>query len=223
VSVVIPVLGDAAHLGELLSRLHALAPPPEELIVVDGGASEDCRWICESARATYLQSPAGRGRQLREGAARATGAILWFLHADADPAVDAVARIRHAVAAGAHGGYFRFRFSGEPCLRKALLAALINLRARLGVPYGDQGLFMMRAAYEQAGGFADAPLFEEVPLVRALRRAGRFDSVDAAIGVSPRRWERDGWVRRTLENRLLALAYMAGISPHRLARRYRGR
>jgi hypothetical protein len=82
---------------------------------------------------------------------------------------------------------------------------------------------MTRAAYEQAGGFADAPLFEEVPLVRALRRAGRFDSVDAAIGVSPRRWERDGWVRRTLENRLLALAYMAGISPHRLARRYRGR
>jgi hypothetical protein len=66
-------------------------------------------------------------------------------------------------------------------------------------------------------------LFEEVPLVRALRRAGRFARVGATIGVSPRRWERDGWVRRTLENRVLALGYLAGISPRRLARRYRGR
>jgi rSAM/selenodomain-associated transferase 2 len=223
VSVIIPVLGDEAPLGELLGRLRALAPPPDEVVVVDGGASEACRAICNGERAIYLRSPPGRGRQLREGAARATGAVLWFLHADAEPAVDSVALIRRAVDAGARGGYFRFRFAGEPRASKSLLAALINLRASLGVPYGDQGIFATRTAYQQAGGFTDAPLFEEVPLVRALRRAGRFARIDATIGVSPRRWERDGWVRRTLENRILALSYMAGLSPQRLARRYRGR
>jgi hypothetical protein len=70
------------------------------------------------------------------------------------------------------------------------------------------------------GGFADEPLFEEVPLVRAARERGHFAAVSAAIGVSPRRWERDGWLRRSLGNRLLAIGYMLGISPRRLARRY---
>ena len=74
--------------------------------------------------------------------------------------------------------------------------------------------------YDAVGGFADTPLFEEVPLVRALRGRGTFTRVAAAIGVSPRRWERDGWLWRSFGNRLLALAYLLGVPPRRLARRY---
>jgi hypothetical protein len=103
---------------------------------------------------------------------------------------------------------------------KRVLARLINWRTRYGVPYGDQGLFVARADYDAVGGFADTPLFEEVPLVRGLRRRGAFVPVAASIGVSPRRWERDGWLRRSVGNRLLALAYSLGVSPRRLARRY---
>jgi rSAM/selenodomain-associated transferase 2/rSAM/selenodomain-associated transferase 1 len=223
VSVIVPVLGDTTALAQLLRRLRTLSPPAAEIIVVDGGDSADCRHLCASEGALYVLAPAGRGRQLREGAVRARSPVLWFLHADAEPAPDAIALIRRAVALGARGGYFRFRFAGDPGPGRSLLAALINLRARLGVPYGDQGIFATREAYESAGGFADAPLFEEVPLVRGLRRAGRFACVNAPIGVSPRRWERDGWLRRTLGNRLLAVAYLAGVPPRLLARRYRGR
>jgi hypothetical protein len=102
-----------------------------------------------------------------------------------------------------------------------LLARLINYRARYGIPYGDQGLFVARTAYDAVGGFADTPLFEEVPLVRKLRKRGSFAQVAASIGVSPRRWERDGWLQRSIGNRLLALAYTLGVPPRRLARRYR--
>jgi hypothetical protein len=41
------------------------------------------------------------------------------------------------------------------------------------------------------------------------------------MGVSPRRWERDGWIRRSLMNRLLALGFALGVAPDRLARMYR--
>ena len=75
--------------------------------------------------------------------------------------------------------------------------------------------------YQRTDGFADTVLFEEVPLVRAARSAGRFVQLDAPIGVSPRRWERDGWVRRTLGNRLLVIGYMFGLSPDTLVRYYR--
>lgn len=220
VSVIIPVIADNEALARLLNRLHSLEGPPDEIVIVDGGASSSCRSLARRFSCVYVSARRGRGHQLHAGALRASGDILWFLHADATPPTNALALIRAQHTAGSAGGYFGFRFTGAGAWHKAALARLINLRARFGTPYGDQGLFAARSAYDAAGGFADVPLFEEVPLVRALRRHGSFCCMPAEIGVSPRRWERDGWIRRTLGNRLLALGYAMGIPPHRLARRY---
>jgi rSAM/selenodomain-associated transferase 2 len=220
VSVVIPVIGDNEMLIRLLGRLRGLPVPPDEIVIVDGGSSAGCRSIARRFRCVYVGTRAGRGHQLHAGALRASGDILWFLHADAEPPEDGVALIQARHLAGATGGFFTFRFAGKATWYKRVLAQLINWRTRFGTPYGDQGLFAGRASYDAVGGFADTPLFEEVPLVRALRRRGEFTRVAAAIGVSPRRWERDGWLWRSASNRLLALAYMAGVPPRRLARRY---
>lgn len=220
VSIVIPILGDLAPLRRLLDRIHRLDPPPSEIICVDAGNDPGCAALCTDHPCIRLNTRAGRGHQLHAGAMRASGDVAWFLHADAEPAHDAIDVIRTTIVAGAIGGFFRFRFSGQPTWYKSALAWLINQRSRIGVPYGDQGLFIDRTTYIALGGFADEPLFEEVPLVRAARDRGHFAAVPAAIGVSPRRWERDGWLRRTLGNRLLAIGYMIGISPRRLARRY---
>ncbi|MDJ0928030.1 MAG: TIGR04283 family arsenosugar biosynthesis glycosyltransferase [Gammaproteobacteria bacterium] len=220
-SIVIPVLGEEPALGNLLERLGRALDSAEEIIVVDGARSPDCREQAEQHGAIYVASDAGRGRQLARGADAASGELLWFLHADAEPPGDGARAIRQAARAGAVGGYFRFRFTGSPRWHKSVLQTLINWRTRIGVPYGDQGLFARADAYRQAGGFPDQPLFEEVPLIRALRRQGRFHRAAQAIGVSPRRWERDGWLRRSLANRILALGYLAGISPGTLARHYR--
>ncbi len=221
VSVVIPVVGDNEVLARLLDRLRNLAAPPDEIIIVDGGSSAGCRSLARRFRCIYVATRPGRGHQLHAGALRASGDILWFLHADAEPHADGVTLIRHHQRDGAPGGFFAFRFTGPVTWYKRLLAHLINFRTRYGIPYGDQGLFVARAAYDAVGGFADTPLFEEVPLVRKLRRRGSFAQVAASIGVSPRRWERDGWLQRSISNRLLALAYTLGVPPRRLARRYR--
>lgn len=220
VSVIIPVVADNEALARLLNSLHRLENPPDEIVVVDGGASSSCRSLARRFSCVYVNARRGRGHQLHAGALRASSDILWFLHADATPPDNALALIRAQHTASSAGGYFNFRFTGTGTWYKSALACLINLRARFGTPYGDQGLFAARSAYDAAGGFADVPLFEEVPLVRALRRQGSFACMPAGIGVSPRRWERDGWIRRTLANRLLALGYTLGISPYRLARRY---
>lgn len=220
VSVVIPVVGDLEALGHLLPALRGAPEPADEIVVVDGGDSDACRRLVERHGGIYLTTRAGRGYQLHAGALRARGDCLWFLHADATPPESGAAAIRRQ-GADCVGGFFRFRFTGKPTWYKQLIAWATNCRARIGVPYGDQGIFVRREAYARAGGFADLPLFEEVALVRALRRAGRLCALDEPIGVSPRRWERDGWLRRTLENRLLALGFMLGVPPDRLAQRYR--
>jgi len=220
-SVVVPTWRDDAALSRLLPQLAALRPRADEVLVVDGAGSEATRALAMAGGASYLASPAGRGTQLNLGARAARGDVFWFVHADATVPVEAVAAIARALSGGASSGAFRFRFGGERGATQRVLERCIAWRGALGMVYGDQGLFMRRAVFERAGGFADQPLFEEVPLVRALKRSGGFRVLDEAIVVSPRRWQQDGYWRRTLQNRLLALGHAAGISPRRLARWYR--
>jgi rSAM/selenodomain-associated transferase 2 len=219
VSVIIPVYRDATALDALLTRLGTASPAPGQIIVVN--ADPGIRPICREG-VRVVAASANRGAQLDAGARAATGRVLWFLHADAAPAAGAVAAIIAAVEGGAESGCFRFEFTGQRRWWMPMLERMIALRiAAGGMVYGDQGIFTTRAAYAAAGGFIHAPLFEEVGLVRALRARGTFVRLPLALGVSPRRWERDGWWRRSLHNRWLALCYMSGVSVPELARRYR--
>jgi CTP:molybdopterin cytidylyltransferase MocA len=223
-AVVVPTLNDDAALARLLPLVGRLARAPEDLIVVDGAASEATAALCRAAGCTWMPSPPGRGLQLSAGiaAARAAGAgVLWMVHADCEPHVLSAHAIRAATAAGAAGGYFRFRFGGARSALKHFLEACIAWRCRLSMVYGDQGIFVSRAAYDASPGIGLQPLFEEVALVRALRRTRRFVAVPLPMTVSERRWRRDGLLRRTLRNRALALAYILGIDPVTLARWYR--
>ena len=220
VSIIIPVFRDRQALETMLEALAALDPRPAEVVVVDGAGDQAIEALCASAGCRYLASRACRGEQMDRGARAAEMEVLWFLHADNTPRRESIAVIRAHLAPGTVGGWFRFVFEDESCWQALSLAFLINLRARVGTPYGDQGLFMRSDAYRRAGGFPPRALFEEPPLVKRLRRLGRFAPVPAALGVSARRWKRDGWFRRSLRNRLLALAYILRRSPDDLARKY---
>lgn len=223
-AVVVPTLSDDAALARLLPLLGRLAMPSEPVIVVDGAASEATAALCRSAGCTWIPSGAGRGVQLNAGiaAARAAGAgVLWMVHADCEPHALSACAIRDATAAGAAGGYFSFRFGGARSPLKRFLEACIAWRCRLSMVYGDQGIFVTRAAYDASPGIGAQPLFEEVALVRALRRTRRFVAVALPMTVSERRWQRDGLLRRTIRNRTLALGFALGIDPVTLERWYR--
>ena len=221
IAIVIPVLGDAARLRALLERIAGWSLQPREIIVVAADADARLSDLCEDRGCRYLASEPCRGRQLDQGARAARAGILWFLHADASPRPSSLADIARAVAGGAEGGHFTFTFSGTPMFRKAMIERLTNLRVQIGgIPYGDQGIFVRREIYLKCGGFPHQPLFEEVALVRKLRSLGHFRALATPLGVSPRRWERDGWLSRCLNNRRLALAYARGQTAQRLASRY---
>ena len=221
VAIVIPVLGDAGRLRALLDRVAGWRLKPREIIVVSARADTRLSALRKDLGWRFLKSEPCRGKQLDLGARAAQARILWFLHADALPRPSSLGDITRAIAGGAVGGHFKFKFSGVRMRRKTVIGWLANLRVKLGgIPYGDQGIFVRRDIYLNCGGFPHQPLFEEVELVRKLRSRGRFRALGTPLGVSARRWERDGWMLRCLNNRLLALAYACGQSAHRLARRY---
>jgi rSAM/selenodomain-associated transferase 2 len=222
VSVIVPTLGEADCLASALAS--AGHDARVEVIVVNGGQRTEAMAALESSEPAvrWKVSPPGRGLQMNLGARHAHGEWLLFLHADTLlPAgwFDEIERLgrRPRVV----GGSFRFRLD-SPKLRARLLERGVAMRVRLfDLPYGDQALFVRRETFERLGGFRELPLMEDVELVRRLRRIGRLHHSALPAVTSANRWEADGWVRRSLENVFLLLSYLAGVSPDRLAARYR--
>lgn len=215
-----PALNEAAHLEASLRS--ARAGDPHELIVVDGGSTDDTVGIARAAGAVVIPSGPGRARQLNLGAARARGETLLFLHADTVlppdwPAAVAEALARPGVVAGAFGFRLADEFAG-----RWVVEWTTNLRSRwLQQPYGDQALFVPRAIFDRLGGFADLPILEDYEFVRRLRRYGRVATANAPVATSGRRWKHLGWLRTTLLNKWVIAGYRLGMSPERLARAYR--
>lgn len=220
-SVVIPTLDEARALPALLDDLRAV-DVPYEVVVADGGSGDGTRAIARDAGARVVEVPAGRGAQLAAGAAAARGTTLCFLHADVRlPSSTCAALARVADLPDGVAIAFRLHIAADGW-RYRFVEWGTDRRSRWGrLPYGDQGLVLTRASYERSGGFAPLPLMEDVALVRRLRALGDVRILPECVHVSPRRWERDGVLRRMLRNWLLVTAYLAGVPPERLARAYR--
>lgn len=221
VSIVVPVLDDTESLARLLVTLEAMSDA--EIIVVNGGPPDPRLVELTSNRADVrlLSSLPGRGRQMNVGASAARGRWFVFLHADTRLATGWFDEIRRAdVTPSFVGGSFRFRLDSDARSAR-LIERGVRWRVRwFGLAYGDQGLFVRRDAFHALGGYREWPLMEDVDLIRRLRRVGRLYHSPLPAITSARRWERDGWWRRSAENAVLQLLFLAGVSPAWLARRY---
>ena len=221
ISVVVPIRGEPASAVENVR--HLLVEGSSEIVVADSGESPETARAYEAAGARLVAGPGTRGARLDRAAREARGEILFFLHADSRPPADGLARIRTAVAGGAAAGAFSLAYAGAgPAL--AAVAWWVNLRSRLlRLPFGDQGLFCRRNAYQAAGGFRDMPVCDDLDFVLRVRRVGRFVVLPEKIVTSPRRFAENGLLRQGLRDWRVQLGYFAGVAPETLERWYLGR
>ena len=218
VSFIIPTLNEEIALPELLAALR-LMDHRVEIIVVDGGSTDR---TCELAHRAdrWVTSAKGRGTQQAAGALIATGDVLWFLHADSTPNALAVPAILQALADPATVcGNFTLSFEGDSPAAQTL-SRIYPLLRPLGLCYGDSGIFVRRLSYEAVGGFRPLPLFEDVDLVRRLRRAGRFERLPCVLSTSSRRFENRHLFGMFAQWTVLQILYWLGVPPDWLARRY---
>jgi rSAM/selenodomain-associated transferase 2 len=212
-SVVVPVLDEAARIRDALRALAPLRARGHEVIVVDGGSSDGTAEVAAGLCDRVVNASRGRALQMNAGARAATGDMLLFLHADTR--LPAAAEI--LVFGAPIWGRFDVRIEGRHPLLKVVAWAM-NLRSRLtGIATGDQAIFVRRAAFP---GFPEIALLEDVAFSAMMKRRARPACLRAKVLTSGRRWESRGVLRTIFLMWRLRLMYFFGARPDDLARIY---
>lgn len=221
-SIIVPVLNEAAALPALLAHLLPLARQGCEVLIVDGGSADGSSAIAESAGFQVLRAPTGRARQMNAGAAHAGGQTLLFLHADTQLPDAAVASVNQALAGKAHcWGRFDVRISGRHFMLR-IVARMMNLRSSWsGIATGDQAIFVTRTAFAAVGGFPDQALMEDIELSKRLLRLSRPACIQSCVRTSGRRWETRGVWRTIALMWRLRWGYWRSVPVDLLERAYR--
>lgn len=193
-----------------------------EIIIVDGNQSQNTLKAISRGDVKKIAAFKGRGTQMNAGAAVAKGEILLFLHADTllpPPALDQILPalkqpkvVGGAFDLGINSNRWGFR----------LIETVASLRSRITrIPYGDQAIFIRKAAFKRLGGFEEIPIMEDVDLMRRVKKTGqKIAIIPLKVMTSPRRWEKEGLLFSTLRNWILISLYLLGVSPQRLAKFY---
>jgi rSAM/selenodomain-associated transferase 2 len=221
ISVIIPALNEEENISRCIGSIREESSSCE-IIVSDGGSTDRTKEAAAGFQGvTVVDSKKGRGRQMNAGASQAKGEVLLFLHADTTLEQGWAKGIMTAMKdASVVGGAFTFCVD-NPLPKFRSVEAWVRMRcAVFSLPYGDQGIFIRKTAFEKLGGYSDIPLMEDVDILGKMKKHGTITILDKRAVTSGRRWAEKGIIRTAAINQATMMLYRLGVSPERLARFY---
>jgi rSAM/selenodomain-associated transferase 2 len=219
-SIIIPTFNEEKSIQRTLAAVQDVQGTVE-VIVADGGSDDATTEIARKNHARVITSQRGRGIQMHTGASLARGQALLFLHADTIPPSETVDYILNALARDPRvvGGNFNIRFDGDSRPAR-LMTWLYPKLEKVGLCYGDSGIFVRASTYSEMGGFKPLPIFEDVDFVRRMKKLGRMVHLPVAVVTSSRRFEGQRFAATFARWSLLQALYWIGIPPRLLGRLY---
>jgi len=217
ISIIIPVLNEEEALDKLLPYLQTKAANYDQLevIVSDGGSSDNTISIAKKYSATCFNSVRGRASQMNAGAKKAKGQILYFLHADSLPPKHFDQTIISAINSGIPAGCFRLKFN----ISNRFLAFFAWF-TRFNFPLcrgGDQSLFISQDLFTTLGGFNEAyRIYEDNEFIGRIYRKAGFRVLPQEVITSARKYKDNGTVRLQYHFAMVHLKKFAGASPESL-------
>lgn len=216
----IPVLNEDTRIETAIRN--AWRCGADEVVVADGGSTDQTVAVAQNEDCDVVQSPPGRGQQLNAGAANCTGEVLLFLHVDNRMDSGAADQIRDAMQnLDCVGGGFRQHIDSPKTVFRLIEMGNFARAKYQRLVYGDQGLFVRRSEFEALGGFPEIPLMEDFRFSQTLFRQQRKPEIlPGPIFVSSRRWEKNGVMKQTIANWRIAYAFRRGVPAEELYQRY---
>ena len=222
ISVIIPVLNEATNIVTLLSCIKNNSSKHliKEILVVDGGSTDQTASLVEKNGASIILSQKGRAKQMNEGAKKASGEMLYFLHADTLPPQDFDKSILHAITTDSQAGCFQMRFDSDSFfLRFFAWFSRINLKVCRG---GDQSLFITKKLFEDLNGFnEDYLIYEDNEFIGRLYEHTQFKILPQHVQTSARRYEKHGKLKLQYHFGVIHLKNSLGAGPEQLYQYYR--
>lgn len=213
ISVIIPTYNEADNIVRLIQHLKSTSSNSlAEIIVADGGSNDDTMSLAAKQEVVTLSSPIkGRAGQMNFGMQKATGDILYFVHADSLPPISYQDDIIQAVKEGYNCGSFRTLFDSNMFLLK--INAFFTRFNYLFFRGGDQSIFVTKDLTDEVGNYKeDMLIMEDYDFLSRLWAIGRFKLIPKGTLVSARKYEDNSWLRVQLANYNVVKMYRNGAT-----------
>jgi rSAM/selenodomain-associated transferase 2 len=198
ISIIIPILNESKTIVSLLQYLiiNSSSTNISEIIVVDGGSKDESFKLVSdfnllNDKVILISSDRGRATQMNLGKQKATGTILYFLHADSFPPNGFDQLIINEVKKGNLAGCFKMKFNHHHWwLKLASWLTKFKWRACRG---GDQSQYITKELFKEIGGFNEHyMIYEDNILINELYKRNQFKVIQKSIVTSARLYERKG-------------------------------
>ena len=222
VSIIIPTLNESESITSLCDFFDRIEEPHFEVIISDSpDSTEDIKFVDEKKYLTIFKSTqSGRAFQMNEGAKKAQGSILVFLHADVRPPITMIEDIRNGVENGYPFGFFSYRF--EPSSFMLDFNASFTKRDGIFAGGGDQIHFMAREIFDKMNGYDTSfSIMEDFDFVRRYRKIGlplKVITKDAVV--SSRKYSKNSWLKVNILNLIAFIMFNLGFNSDTIKKMY---
>lgn len=217
-SFVVPCLNEEKFIIECLQSIRKNFNG-DEIILVDGGSSDQTLELASRFDVKIIKSAKGRGIQMNAGAEKATGDILIFVHADTFIPENSKQLIENEFAnPNIKIASFRLGFDADH--------KILNFYTKFSnydsmfTKFGDQCIIIRKTFLGELGGFPNWSIFEDVHLLSKARKKSKIKILDAAVVTSSRKFLLGGIIRTQIRNAILFLQYFLGLDHDKIARNY---
>lgn len=221
ISIIIPALNEESNIAALLNEIEKRSCGYiREIILADGGSTDKTREVAKKSGVRVLScTKKGRAVQMNEGAAVASGNILYFLHADSIPPEEFDQQITQAVNRNIPAGSFRLQFTSTHFLLR-FYSWFTRFSFTL-FRFGDQSLFVKKSLFNQIDGFDESLiLMEDQDIVRRLKEQTPVMVLPDVVKTSARKYEENGMLKLQFIFTVILVAYYMGARQKTLVHLY---